>query len=74
MGNAPWYLRVSAGFVLLVGIARFVERFSSGTVTGSAIGDQGFPPGNAAVGFPLATDRARDRGDASGDPLGEGSS
>jgi hypothetical protein len=103
-GNAPWYLRVSAGFVLLVGMAQFVEWFSSGTVTGSdpspippliagailtivgaaivaghrwaypvvvliaviaigagvwlTIGDQGIPPGNAAVGFPLATSGA----------------
>jgi len=32
MGNAPWYLRVSAGFVLLVGTAQFVEWFSSVTV------------------------------------------
>jgi hypothetical protein len=29
MGNAPWYLRVSAGFVLLVGMAQFLEWFSS---------------------------------------------
>jgi hypothetical protein len=34
-GNAPWYLRVSAGFVLLVGLAQFVDWFSSGSVRGS---------------------------------------
>jgi predicted membrane channel-forming protein YqfA (hemolysin III family) len=100
MGNAPWYLRVSAGFVLLVGMAQFVEWFSSATVplndrssippliagsiltlVGAAIiaghrwaypvivliaviavvagvaltiGDQGVPPGSAAVGISLA--------------------